>query len=78
MLTRAFANLRDRTSLHPAVNPPTLHEIRGLGANLYRKAGWEDSAVQLLLGHATESMTRGYLDKHKPDTVVTPIAGLRL
>lgn len=79
MLSRTFMELRDKTKLHEcSKSPPTFHEIRGLGAEMYRQGGWAESAIQLLLGHATESMTRQYLNKHKPDTVLTPAAGLTI
>lgn len=39
---------------------PTFHEIRSLCARNYRAAGWPVGRVQLLLGHADESMTEHY------------------
>lgn len=49
----------------PNVDPPTLHEIRSLGASLYREAGWPEGQVQLLLGHSDIQMTRHYLEGHE-------------
>ena len=54
-------------------NPPTLHEIRSLGAKLYEDQG---ISPQSLLGHADEKMTRVYLDRYevkwiKADAVLT-------
>ncbi|TXH11216.1 MAG: hypothetical protein E6R03_14615, partial [Hyphomicrobiaceae bacterium] len=39
---------------------PTFHEIRSLCSRLKRDAGWDRARVQLLLGHADESMTELY------------------
>lgn len=81
MLTREFAKLRDNVSemaALPAAKRPTFHEIRGLGADLYRQAGWSEEAIQRLLGHSTEKMTKQYLDKHKEEWLVTDVVGLRV
>lgn len=80
MLTREFARLRDQLpefQAMPAQFRPTFHEIRALGADLYRAAGWSDEAIQKLLGHSTGKMTKHYLDKHQELWVITDLAGLR-
>ncbi|EGQ62984.1 phage integrase Arm DNA-binding domain-containing protein [Acidithiobacillus ferriphilus] len=79
MLTREFTRLRDQTQVSARLTPeqrPTFHEIRALGAELYRQAGWANEAIQRLLGHSTEKMTKHYLDKHMEAWVVTDTVGL--
>lgn len=77
-LTRAFAEARDDSKLFEEdENPPTFHEIRSLGGALYRDAGWKLTQVQALMGHASESMTKLYVEGHDaPWTEVS--AGLQL
>lgn len=75
---RAFAVARDDCGLYKGnKNPPTLHEIRSLGASLYRKAGWQEWKVQMLLGHSEIQMTRHYLKGHEAPWDTVP-AGLDL
>lgn len=63
---REFAEVRTASGLFgPTDSPPTLHEIRSLGASLYRQAGWSEADVQRLLGHTEIKMTRHYLDGHE-------------
>lgn len=65
-LTDQFAELRDKLGLYAHLPPrkrPSFHEIRSLGADLYREAGWSDEEVQALLGHADPKTTRRYLDR---------------
>lgn len=79
MVTREFAALRDKCGYCDhlrAEQHPTFHEIRALGGELYRQAGWGNEAIQRLLGHTTEKMTRHYLDKHQEPWVVTDVVGL--
>ena len=67
LLTREFARLRDDLNLFPDLGEgakPTFHEIRALGADLYRDAGVPEASIQRLLGHSSEKMTRVYLDRH--------------
>lgn len=69
-LTRAVAAARDATGLFegwPAEERPTLHELRSLGAHLYREAGFEEGYIQALLGHSDRAMTEHYLDGHRDD-----------
>jgi len=59
-LTRAFAAARDACEMFQAMPPeerPTFHEIRALGADRKRKAGWSTEAIQLLMTHTDEEMT---------------------
>lgn len=68
-LTRAFEDARNRSGYFScrtdAGTLPTFHEIRSLGAALYRQAGWSTEQVQRLLGHEDEDMTRHYLKGHE-------------
>jgi len=79
MLTREFARIRDEQCLFDDLDPeshPSFHEIRALGADLYRQAGTPEPIIQRLLGHTTAAMTAHYLDGH--DTVIQVRAGVRL
>jgi integrase len=63
---REFDEVRTISVLYKQTDcPPTLHEIRSLGASLYREAGWPEGQVQLLLGHSEVQMTRHYLEGHE-------------
>ena len=65
-LTRAFAKARDASkAFKDCENPPTFHEIRSLGGALYRAAGWPLPKVQALMGHASETMTKLYMEGHE-------------
>ena len=66
ILTREFARLRDMTACAEHLEPvqrPSFHELRGLGADLYRQSGMPEEQIQALLGHSDISMTRVYLDR---------------
>ena len=79
-LTRAVADVRDACGAFdgwPAEERPTLHELRSLGAHLYREAGFDETYVQSLLGHSDAAMTRHYLDGHKVEWDEVE-AGLRI
>lgn len=65
-LSKAFAEVRDaleRFKAMPARERPTFHEIRGLGARLYRAAGVAEAAIQALMTHANKRTTQIYLDR---------------
>lgn len=65
VLSREFARLRDKVlpdDPRPAAAKPTFHEIRALGARLYKDRGADPQA---LLGHVDPQMTRTYLDRHE-------------
>ena len=73
-LTRGFKTARDLTGLYDHLDaetetPPTWHEIRALGAELYRKAGIPEKHIQELLGHETPEQTRLYLSRHEKEYV---------
>lgn len=75
-LSRAFADARDAAGVG-GDNPPTFHEIRSLGGAMLREQGWTLAQVQALMGHASETMTKVYLDGHEqPWCEVAP--GLKL
>lgn len=68
-LTRKFAKYRDRSGLFDSIDPkarPTLHEIRSLGARLYKAAGMDPQA---LLGHKSAAMTETYIDARSNEWV---------
>jgi len=68
MITRAFDRARDQAGINEGLpegeTPPTFHEIRSLGADLYRQAGRPENWIQKLLGHEDIDMTRHYLKGH--------------
>lgn len=73
MLSRAFGQARDalpRYADQPAAARPSFHELRSLGADLYRKAGWDERRIQALLGHSSATMTAVYLEGHEHVTEV--------
>jgi integrase len=49
----------------PTKQRPTFHEIRGLSSHLYKQAGYKISAVQELMAHTDEKMTRHYQAGHE-------------
>lgn len=66
-ISREFADLRDASGLYgPKDIPPTFHEIRSLGADMYRQAGMDEKMIQALLGHRDARTTKIYLDGHTP------------
>lgn len=67
-LSKAFAKARDATGLYDDLRPlerPTFHEIRGLGARLYRDAGVPEDAIRALMTHSHKRTTRIYLEGGK-------------
>ena len=64
-LTDRFRQARNETGLFddiPTLQRPTFHEIRALGAYLYRKQGINPGP---LLGHSSQKTTQIYLDRHE-------------
>lgn len=75
-ISNGFAAARNAAGITGA-NAPTFHEVRSLGANLYRQAGWALEQIEALMGHASAEMTMVYLEGHEaPWQEVS--AGLRL
>jgi integrase len=65
-LSKAFAEVRDkidRFKKMPSLQRPSFHEIRGLGARLYRAAGITENAIQALMTHSNPRTTQIYLDR---------------
>ena len=65
-LSKAFAEARDATRIYDDLTGPqrpTFHEIRGLGARLYRAQGMDETAIQALMTHAHQRTTQIYLDR---------------
>lgn len=71
-ISREFQEAREAAGI-TGKHAPTFHEIRSLGGALLREAGWPLDAVQALMGHASETMTKVYLAGHDaPWQRVTP------
>lgn len=65
-ISRGFDDARAACAAFDGVkNPPTFHEIRSLGADLYRQAGKPEAWIQQLLAHSEPAMTRHYLKGHE-------------
>jgi hypothetical protein len=67
-LTNAFADAVRRCGFFDhlkAAELPSFHEVRGLGARLFKVHGGEDKEVQKMLGHASPAATRVYLEGGK-------------
>lgn len=63
-ITRGFTAARKAAGIE-SETPPTFHEVRSLGGALLQQAGWSLEQVQALMGHASEEMTRVYLEGHE-------------
>jgi hypothetical protein len=92
--SKAFCEARRiasrKTDLFAGLNArqmPTLHEIRALSSHLYARAGYEVTAVQVLMAHTDPDMTRSYQKGHArkvlrvdmvlPDSVTDDTQGVR-
>ncbi len=76
-ITRGFATARNKSGLFDklaANERPTFHEIRSLGAHLYKEQGIDPQA---LLGHTDAKMTKHYLDGHGTEWTIVS-AGLMI
>lgn len=65
---KQFKKMRDESGIFSHMKDaerPTFHEIRALGAWLYKKAGFEQNYVQGLMAHATGEMTEHYQSGHE-------------
>ncbi|PYC06323.1 recombinase XerD [Pseudomonas koreensis] len=71
-LTKEFSKARDAAHAYdhvPAGERPTFHEIRALGAWLYKQQNFPQEYIQALLGHADEKMTKHYQEGHGDKTI---------
>ena len=65
-LGKAFAKARDQVERFANMPPderPSFHEVRGLGARLYRKACMSKAAITALMTHTNQRVTEIYLGK---------------
>jgi integrase len=72
-LTKSFTQARNDSHAYddiPAGERPTFHEIRALGAWLYKQQGFEQEYIQGLMGHADAKMTEHYQVGHGDEAVV--------
>jgi len=69
LISKEWSKARKKSEYYPSdSNPlilPGFHEIRSLGASLYKQAGLPTTTVQTLLGHTSEKMTEHYLKGHQ-------------
>lgn len=66
-LSNKFSKARDAAHAYdhiPAIERPTFHEIRALGAWLYEQQNFPQEYIQALMGHADAKMTKHYQDGH--------------
>ena len=87
-LSKAFAKAREASGVYAHLRPaqrPSFHEIRGLGARIYRAQGVPEAAIQALMTHAHRRTTLIYLDKgaagltdsdYHPVTATGTVAGM--
>jgi len=79
--TKAFQAARDSAEAYdhlPAVERPSLHDVRALGIFMLHKAGYPIEYIQALAGHAGEDMTLHYMAGHEKATPLEVEAGLSL
>ncbi|MGH8269063.1 MAG: tyrosine-type recombinase/integrase, partial [Steroidobacteraceae bacterium] len=65
-LSKTFEATRDKSERWKGLAPrerPTFHEIRSLGARIYRAAGMAEADIQALMTHADERTTKIYLER---------------
>lgn len=63
-LTKTFKAVRDGTCVYRHLEPrqrPTFHEIRSLGARIYRRLGYDDGYIRGLMTHTDQKTTDLYL-----------------
>lgn len=79
-LTHEFARFRDLSGAYdhlPPAERPTWHSLRGFGIHLYLEAGYQNSYIMALSGHASEDMVEYYADGHKVKKPLLVKAGLK-
>ncbi len=65
-LSKGFAEARDASGHYAHLQSnqrPTFHEIRGLGARVYRSKAVEDQAIQALMTHSNKRPTQICLER---------------
>lgn len=80
-LSKMFSKWRDIAGAYdhiPKPLRPGFHDLRGLGAYLYEKAGFPSEYIQALAGHASKAMTDHYIAGHETPLPVTVNANLTL
>lgn len=80
-LTKSFAKVRDDCGAYAAMDikvRPSLHDLRALGSYLYQQAGFAESYIQSLDGHANWEMTKRYIDGHEKPKPISVSADLSL
>lgn len=70
-ITNGFNKARELAGI-TIDNPPTFHELLGLGEYLREQQGWSIKQIQTLRGHTSEKMTLKYLEGHHWTTVDAP------
>lgn len=80
-LTKSFAKVRDDSGAYADMDikvRPSLHDLRALGSYLYQQAGFAESYIQSLDGHANWDMTKRYIDGHEKPKPISVSAELNL
>ena len=72
-ITNGFNKARELAGIKMD-NPPTFHELLGLGEYLREQQGWSLKQIQILRGHTSEKMTLKYLEGHHWNTVEIPLS----
>jgi len=66
------------TTEYNKIERPGIHSLRSLGVWLYTQAGYDDSYIMALSGHATKRMKDHYYDGHEKPAPVNVQADLSL
>lgn len=80
-ITKIFQQCRDKSGAYNHLQPeerPTFHDIRALGIWLYEQAGFPDSYISALSGHATTAMLEHYKAGHEAKKPVQVRADLNI
>lgn len=78
-VSHAFTTARNKSGYYdhlPANRRPAFRDLRALGIFALAKAGYPDTYIQALAGHATLEMTHYYMEGHEQVRPVTVEAGL--
>ena len=80
-ISQGFTRARERSGFYADLKPegrPTFHEIRALGADLYKKGGMAEKYIKDMLGHKNIDMTKYYLSGHDVVYIDIMNAGLNI